>query len=402
MLCLVVLNQVKGMRVLVNALPFVGVLTGIQRYARCLYRELEKLSGVSVGYFNGIRCHPSMPVQRDAQVWAKKTERLWQIPAGLFTELRIVHWLALEQRLKMLAHSRLFDVYHETTSFPAAVKGLPVVHTVYDLSLLKHREKHPRERVMLFDFFFKRRLPYATHVLAISEFMRQELLEELRLPEDRVTAVPLASEAVFYQRPPEQVAQVLARAGWPSEYILFVGTLEPRKNLPLLIQALARAKTRIPLILAGWQGWGGPDLGRELERLNLQERVVCTGYVDEETLACLYSGAATFVYPSWYEGFGLPVLEAMACGCPVICSNTSSLPEVAGNAAIFIDPRDAEGLAHALDTVLDDSALRQSLAQRGLIKAAEFSWENTAIRTLEVFANVVESHIARRETPKGR
>ena len=129
---------------------------------------------------------------------------------------------------------------------------------------------------------------------------------------------------------------------------------------------------------------------------------MCTGYVDEETLACLYSGAAAVVYPSWYEGFGLPVLEAMACGCPVICSNTSSLPEVAGDAAIFVGPEDAEGLAHALDTVLDDSALRQSLAQRGLMRAAEFSWENTATRTLEVFANVLECWTARKVFPKGR
>jgi glycosyltransferase involved in cell wall biosynthesis len=379
------------MRILVNALPFVGVLTGIQRYVRCLYRELETLSGVSVGYFNGIRCHPSMPQQRDAQVWAKKTERLWQIPPTLFTELRIMHWLVLEQRLKMLAHSKRFDLYHETTSFPAAVKGVPVVHTVYDLSLLKHREKHPRERVMLFDFFFKRRLPYATHVLTISEFMRQELLEELKLPEDRVTAAPLAPEAVFHPRTPEQVEQVLSQAGWPSEYLLFVGTLEPRKNLPLLIQALAQAKTQIPLILAGWQGWGEADWERELERLNLRNRVVCTGYVDEETLACLYSGAAAFIYPSWYEGFGLPVLEAMACGCPVICSNTSSLPEVAGNAALLIDPRDAEGLAHALDELLGDSALRQSLSERGRMRAMEYSWENTAMKTLEVFDKVVQS-----------
>jgi alpha-1,3-rhamnosyl/mannosyltransferase len=152
------------------------------------------------------------------------------------------------------------------------------------------------------------------------------------------------------------------------------------------------------LILAGWQGWGGPDWESDLERLKLRERVVCTGYVDEEALACLYSGAAAFVYPSWYEGFGLPVLEAMACGCPVICSNTSSLPEVAGDAAILIDPRDVEGLANALDTVLDDSALQQSLAQLGLKKAAEFSWENTALRTLEVFANVVESRAVRRKS----
>jgi glycosyltransferase involved in cell wall biosynthesis len=383
------------MKILVNAMPFVGVLTGIQRYARCLYREMEKLLGVNVDYFTGMGCLAEMPSQSDPHLWARKTERLWQLPPTLLTALRVVHWYSFEQRLKMISRSGRYDIYHETTSFPPAVDGLPIVYTLYDLSLVKHREKHPRERVMLFDFFFKRRLPYATHVLAISEFMRQELMEELRLPGDRVTAVPLAPEPVFYPRAPEQVKKVLEQAGWPSEYVLFVGTLEPRKNLPLLIQALAQTHSKIPLVLAGWQGWGGTDWEHELRRLGMQDRVLCTGYVDEETLACLYSGAAAFVYPSWYEGFGLPVLEAMACGCPVICSDTSSLPEVAGDAAVFIGPRDAEALTEALDRVTEDADLHQNMRRRGLLRAMEFSWENTALKTLEVFAKVVQSHDSR-------
>ncbi len=383
------------MKILVNAMPFVGVLTGIQRYVRCLYREMEKLLGVSVDYFTGIGCLTEMPSQGDPHLWGRKTERLWQLPPALLTALRVVHWYGFEQLLKMVTRSGRYDIYHETTSFPPAIDGLPVVHTVYDLSLIKHREKHPRERVMLFDFFFKRRLPYAAHVLAISEFMRQELIEELGLPEDRVTAVPLAPEPVFYPRSRQQVKKVLERAGWPSEYVLFVGTLEPRKNLPLLIQALAQTRSKTPLVLAGWQGWGGPDWGHELQRLGMRDRVVCTGYVDEETLACLYSGAVAFVFPSWYEGFGLPVLEAMACGCPVICSNTSSLPEVAGDAAVLIDPRESEELTEALDRVMEDADLHQSMRRRGLARAMEFSWENTALKTLEVFAKVVQSHDSR-------
>jgi glycosyltransferase involved in cell wall biosynthesis len=379
----------------VNALPLTGVLTGIQRYVRCLYRELEMLSRVSVGYFTGLRCLSEMPAQADADLWGRRAQRLWQLPHALIAALRVVHWLNFERRLRAVSRSQPFDIYHETTSFPPAIDGLPVVYTLYDLSLIKHREKHPRERVWFFDFFFKRRLPYAAHILAISDFMRQELIEELGLPADRVTTVPLAPEPVFYPRTRQQVKEVLKRAGWPGEYLLFVGTLEPRKNLSLLIQALARTKSDVPLLLVGWRGWGEPDWWGELVRLGLQHRVVCTGYVDEETLACLYSGAAAFVYPSWYEGFGLPVLEAMACGCPVICSNTSSLPEVAGDAAILVDPRDAEALAHAVDELLEDGSLRQSLSDRGLLRAGEFSWDKTAAKTLDVFAKVAGYHDSR-------
>jgi glycosyltransferase involved in cell wall biosynthesis len=376
------------MRILVNALPLVGVLTGIQRYVRCLYRQIERFSQVSVAYFTGMKCLSEMPAQADPSVWGKRAERLWQLPDAIVTALRIGHWANFEWRLRSLSRSQPFDLFHETTTFPPAIDRLPVVYTLYDLSLLKHRDKHPRERVWFYDLFFKRRLPYAAHILAISEFMRQELIEELRFPPDRVTAVPLAPEPVFHPRPADHIKLVLERAGWPTEYLLFVGTLEPRKNLSMLIQALARTRSDIPLLLAGWRGWGDLDWWRDVQRLGLRDRVMWTGYVDEETLACLYCGAAALVYPSWYEGFGLPVLEAMACGCPVICSNTSSLPEVAGDAAILVDPGDAEALAHALDALLDDSGLRSSLSARGLLRAREFSWEKTAVQTLTVFAKV--------------
>ena len=145
------------------------------------------------------------------------------------------------------------------------------------------------------------------------------------------------------------------------------------------------AETKIPLILAGWQGWGDKEWMRLIQDPKLRQRVFFAGHVDDETLACLYTGASVFVFPSLYEGFGLPILEAMACGCPVICSNAASLPEVVGKAALQIDPTDAEGLARALDIVLTDSKLRQSLIQQGIERASQFSWKETAVKTLEVF-----------------
>jgi len=170
--------------------------------------------------------------------------------------------------------------------------------------------------------------------------------------------------------------------------VLFVGTLEPRKNLSLLIRALSMIKTKIPLVMVGWRGWGRSEWLEEIRAHGLAERVFLAGYVDEATLVSLYSGASVFVYPSLYEGFGLPILEAMACGCPVICSNVSSLPEVAGDAALLIDPQSPEELSHALDKVLTDSELRKQMVVRGLKRVRRFTWQETAARTLDVFARV--------------
>jgi alpha-1,3-rhamnosyl/mannosyltransferase len=148
------------------------------------------------------------------------------------------------------------------------------------------------------------------------------------------------------------------------------------------------ADTKIPIILVGWQGWGDKEWMRPINDHKLDGRVFFAGHVHDETLACLYTGAAAFVFPSLYEGFGLPILEAMACGCPVICSKAASLPEVAGKAALQVDPTDAEGLAHALEIVLTDSELRQTMIQQGIERAKQFSWQETAVKTLEVFNQV--------------
>ena len=376
------------MNILVNGIPLTGLLTGISRYVRCLYTEMQKLSDTSVTYFTGPAASSEMPLQAESEAWCKTREMLWMLPDHLVTTLRVLHWRYFENRLRRCCQSQPFDVYHETSFFPAALKDVPVVYTMYDLSLIKHRSEHPRERLWFFDHFFNRRLPYASHILTISEYVRNEIIDEIGLPPHLVTSIPLAPDPTFYPREKPQVGEVLRRHGWPEEYILFVGTLEPRKNLSLLIKALTIADTKIPLILAGWQGWGDKKWMQIISDQELQRRIFFTGYVDEETLACLYTGASAFVFPSLYEGFGLPILEAMACGCPVICSNAASMPEVAGKAAFLIDPTDAEALAYALDSVLTDSTLRQSMIQQGIERAKQFSWKETAVKTLEIFQQV--------------
>jgi glycosyltransferase involved in cell wall biosynthesis len=376
------------MNILLDALPLNRITTGVSRYVRNLYLELEKLSGVNVNYFSGRSCDTTMPLEIEASHWIKKTAKTRSLPAPALFGLHSVGWMSYERRLRRYAKFNEFDVYHETGHIPAAIKGVPQIFTIYDLSLMKYRETHPRARVWFSDVFFNRRMKYATHIITISEFVRSEICDELHIDREEVTSIPLAPCPFFFPREKEQAGAVIESMGLPKEYILFVGTLEPRKNLSLLFKALSVCEHDIPIVLSGWKGWGDHMEFKPNRTNRFQNRIFTTGHVNEEALACLYSSALALVFPSIYEGFGLPVIEAMACGCPVICSNAASLPEVAGDAALLIDPFRKEDLAEAMDRVAGDKALREDLARKGLSRAAGFSWEETARQTLEVFRSV--------------
>ena len=387
------------MNIIVNAIPLTGLLTGISRYVRCLYSTIQQTPDVSITYFNVNSLAQTMPSQAEPVRWSKRTQRIWQLPDIFITTIRTLHWLNFERRIKNVCSSNTYDLYHETAFFPAKLRdNIPVVYTIYDNSLLKYKNEHPRERVWFFNLFFKKRLPHATHIITISEFIKNELTDELGIAPNKITAIPLAADPFFYPRQKVAIDETLNKHRWPQEYILYVGTLEPRKNLSVLIKALSMTKTKIALILAGWKGWGDKKWLDDINVYGLQDRVIFTDYVHEETLACLYSGASAFIYPSLYEGFGLPVLEAMACGCPVICSHVASLPEVAGDAALFIDPIDPVDLAHKIDQVLEDTALRTILVEKGLQRAKVFSWQKTAAQTLDVFKNVLAAYSSARKT----
>lgn len=296
--------------------------------------------------------------------------------AGLRQRFRRQHW----------------DVYHEASFFSAAQQLVPTVFSLFDFSLDRFPHTHPRERVWFHRLFFRRRLRYATHIVAISKALLQEAKERLAVPEDRLSVVPLAPDPVFSPRSAEEVLAVRRRFALNRGYSLFVGSMEPRKNLRLLWNALQRLKTPVPVVLAGWHGWGDQSW---LERAVKQggagaPRVVLTGFVDDSTLAALYTGATAMVYPSLYEGFGLPVLEAMACGCPFVCSNIAALQETAGDAALFVHPDDPDHLASVPDGLLTDARLREEFGHRGRERAGRFSWEKTARAMMDVFQKVVE------------
>jgi len=363
-------------------------MTGISRYVRNLYLELERLPEVTVHYFEGRSCRTKMPAQARPGPWTKTTSLVWKLPDPAAFGFHAAIWVSYELKVRRLIRQKRFSLYHETAFTPAAVRNVPQVFTIYDLSLQKFGEMHPKERVWFSGFFLKRRLGYAAQVITISDFTRSEICEYLHLPTEKVTAIPMAPDPFFSPRGRRKSQGVVEALGLPRDYLLFVGTLEPRKNLPFLMRAAAVCRSRIPIVLTGWEGWGHDALLKATRDQELRGRVFTTGYVDDESLACLYSNARALVFPSLYEGFGLPVLEAMACGCPVICSNTASLPEVAGDAALLVDPHDVEGLADAIDRVMEDSALRNDLIRKGFRRAAHFSWEKTARETLAVFRSI--------------
>lgn len=386
------------MRILVDAVPLLGLATGIARYLRNLYGAMKALNGpsdVDVVYFDGARIHLSMPRATKPALRSKIAAALWSLPDPLVFALRCVHWLIYEHRLRQIMRTGHFELYHATGFVPAALSSTPQVFSLYDLSLIWYPHTHPRERVWFFRFWKHRRLSRATHILTLSDYMRDEISCVLQWPQEKITAVPLAPAEHFAPRNPEAVASVRKRLGLPNHYLLFVGSLEPRKNIGLAVQALHRCRSDMPLVLAGWEAWGDKTWLETVPTGRRQPKIFRLGYVDDETLACLYSGATALIYPSLYEGFGLPILEAMACGCPVICSNKSSMPEVAGAAARLIDPGNPDDLAAAIDEVTGCPEYRQDLIHRGYARAAAFSWTRTAQETQAVFSAVMaKNHLS--------
>ena len=282
------------------------------------------------------------------------------------------------------------DLLHAPTALavPPAGDGQRLVVTVHDLAFLVHPEAFPRRWALVYRAGLARAVRSADALIAVSRHTAEDLMRRTRVRPARVYVTPLAP---ILPHGDADVGKVLARHRVHAPYILSVGTLEPRKNLARLVRAYRRLAARgFPhtLVLAGPAGWRPGELLAETTKEG-PGSVVLTGYVPEDDLDALYRGADVFVYPSLYEGFGLPVLDAMARGVPTIVSTSSSLPEVAGEAAVPVDPRSIAGMVEALERVITDVALAARLRDTGQARAARFSWEDTARRTLDIYKTIL-------------
>jgi len=281
------------------------------------------------------------------------------------------------------------DVYHSPYYLMPYRKTCPKVVTFYDLIPLVVSGTHPALFRLFFRLAHRLAAAAADRIIAISQSTAADL-ERLGAPKDKITVIPLGVGGEFRPRSPQEVEALRQRYGLPEQFALYVGTNKPHKNLPRLVKAWALASRWAPALGASWTlvaaGREDPRYPRVVDlAVTYGVRVLAIGPVPEGDLPALYSVASLFIFPSLYEGFGLPVLEAMACGTPVICSNTSSLPEVAGDAALMVDPTDVQALAESIRFVLMEDALRKELTIKGLARAAEFSWERTARETWGVY-----------------
>ncbi|MDA8104863.1 MAG: glycosyltransferase family 1 protein [Nitrospiraceae bacterium] len=286
-----------------------------------------------------------------------------------------------------------YELYHETSLDPIPSIGARSVCNVYDLAVMRFPE-------LFVDGFAKEVTPNILGNISASErvivntsFIRDEVTEILNIPPAKIDVIPLAAaecyrEAKDVSKIPGEVRKITTR-----DYLLYAGTVEPRKNLKTLIRAYkdVRAKYDVALVIAGGLGWLYDDIVSYPEKLGLGKDVIFTNYVDGGTLCALYQFASVFVYPSLYEGFGIPPLEAMACGAPVIVSDIPPHREVSGDAAIFFDPANHEALADAIARVLSSASLRAEMKQKGLRKAGEYSWQKVAAETIRTYEKALRN-----------
>ena len=289
------------------------------------------------------------------------------------------------------------DLYHSPYYLMPYRPGVRTVLTVYDVIPLRHPEHSSTRARLLFRLTTALALRSAAQVIAISEAAQQDFVADFRVSADRIRAIPLAADPAFRPQSPEVIQEVRRRYDLPDRFVLYLGSNKPHKNLVRLVQAWLDVGRRLQvagcrLVIAGAWNPRYPEarmLAEQANNLrpstfNLQT-ILWLGRVPEADLPALYAAAAAFVFPSLYEGFGLPVLEAMACGAPVICSAVSSLPETAGDAALLVDPTDVNALAAALTRVLIEPSLAADLRARGFAQAARFTWERTAAETLSIY-----------------
>jgi glycosyltransferase involved in cell wall biosynthesis len=351
--------------------------TGTERYSQELIRALLTL-GADHRFRLYLRREPDPEWLAGSEKCVMPFPRLW-------THVRL-SWEMIRRPPEVLfVPSHVLPLLHPPSS----------VVTVHDLGYLRFPETHTRPQRAYLDISTRWSARYARHLVADSRATRHDLQAEYGVSDDKVTvAYPGVDQSLQPVSDPKQVEAVKARYGIANRYFLYMGTLQPRKNLSRIVQAYARLLASGPdespeLVLAGQRGWLCDELFHLIGRLGIDAQVRFPGYVAEDDKAALLSGATAFVFPSLYEGFGLPVLEAQACGCPVVTSTSSSLPEVAGRGALLVDPTDVDAIASAMARVQSAGALRRALIAAGYSNVRRFSWESCARSVLQVLEMVV-------------
>lgn len=378
------------MKIILNATSLLSPLTGIGQYTYHLSKGLKKIQDVDLDMFyaNGwsteVRDRPIKQIRNIKLLLKKFIPKTYEIS-------RIIQQSYFNER----SFDKVKAIYHEPNFLAFKYKG-PLVLTVHDLSWIRYPEMHPIDRVRNMNKHFQMSLDNASMIITDSAAIKHEIVETFGVDQARITSVPLGVEGLFHPRDSQATMSVLKQYELSHQkYILAVGTLEPRKNLSSVLLAYMQLPTDIrkhfPLVLVGMTGWRTSALEKQMAPLVASGEIRQLGYLSRDDLAVVIAGALTLVYPSIYEGFGLPPLEAMTCGVPVIASNVSSLPEVVGDSGLLVNPHDIDSIAAAMKTMVNAPEIRAVSAQKALAKSAEFSWDHCVAQTMDVYRQVEHS-----------
>lgn len=391
------------MRVILDDRPLHKPLTGVGNYIAQL---LTHVSAIAPDIeFEPFLCRYAKRVdwrdvlaRNERKADAAKTPPITGTPvSGASGERRPPIWL---RRIYQVGYgmafrlaSRRCDIYHEPNHVPIR-SSLPTVTTIHDLSGLVHPEWHPADRVAWYQRGFARGLKQTRIFLAASEFTKREMIARLSIPSDRIIVSYQAARDKFRPLPDHSRAATLARLELPARFFLYVGTLEPRKNVEGLLAAYAHLpgslRRECPLLIAGAWGWKAEAIRAKLADRHIAGDVRLLGYLHDADLAALYSLCTAFVWPTRYEGFGLPPLEALACGARVIVSGVASLPEVVGDAGVLLPPEDIEQWTEAMRAAAESPGASVTIRERALAQAARFSWSEFARQTLVAYQRCSE------------
>ncbi len=377
------------MRALVDFTQIPTNRTGVGVYAENLVRELPHQLAARDALF--------LLIQRDEEPIRKLMRNFTNVhviplPTSLFRN-RALLFLFEQIAMPLLLLWKKIDVVHSLHYTHPLFSPCPRVVTIHDLTFLLYPKLHTRGRTLVMPFFIRHAVRQAEALIFVSEATRADAERLIPSTGNLHSVVPLGVDLQALNISPQETEKALNRFSIKQPFVLFVGTLEPRKNIPRLIQAFEQIAFDYPdllLVLAGKPGWDFDDVFAAIQASKHRDRIRHLGFVSDSEKNALLVACEALIYPSLYEGFGLPVLEAMAAGAPVITGNTSALPEVAGEAAILVNPLSFEEIAQAMRAILSDNAKRRDLRTLGKRRAAAFNWPNVAMQTYEVYKGVAK------------
>ena len=368
-------------KILIDAISLLSPLTGIGRYTYEISKYLKNQDTFDVHYFYGY--HSKQLLEPSKNLNIKNLKSILVKNSLLKKILRKI--LAVSSKI----FSPTYDIYWQPNFIPnTGIKSKKVITTVHDFSFVLYKDFHPKERIAYFEKNFFSTIYKSDIIITGSQYSKQEILQRVDFDKEKIKVIYHGIDHNLFKI----YGDLSLSFKLPHKFIFSVGSIEPRKNLIGLLNAYnlldTKDKKEYSLVLAGFQGWENREIMELIEKNKMYIHYL--GYVSDEELAKIYNLASLFVYPSFYEGFGLPPLEAMACGTPVITSNVSSLPEVGGDAVIYCDPYEINHIKEKIALVLHDKNLQKEMIAKGLNRAKEFTWEKSGEKHIEVFKKVME------------